>query len=93
MEALFELISKSSSEFGLVPTIINLSLTVGVMYFVKASTKQTQISSEYMSKVIEDNKNMSEKQLEILNTLVGKITTMVEFTQTLVGHILEKDGD
>jgi hypothetical protein len=46
-----------------------------------------------MSKVIEDNKNMSEKQLEILNTLVGKITTMVEFTQTLVGHILEKDGD
>lgn len=93
MDGMFELISKSASEFGLVQTIVYLALTLGVMYFLNNFTKQSKMSSEYLAEVIKDNRDMSEKQLEILNVLVGKITTMVEFTQALVGHVLEKDGE
>jgi hypothetical protein len=93
MGDLFGLISESANKFGLVHTIIYLVLTLGVMYFLNNFTKQSKMSSEYLAEVIKDNRDMSEKQLEILNVLVGKITTMVEFTQALVGHVLEKDGD
>lgn len=93
MSDIFNLISESFDKFGFIPTMYISVITIGLMYFLNKFTKQSGVQAEQMARVIKENRDMSEAQLATLNTLVGKITTMVDFTQRLVGHILEKEGD
>lgn len=93
MEGIFQLLSESFEKFGFIPTMFISILTIGLMYSLNKFTKQSSLQAEQMARVIKENRDMSEAQLATLNTLVGKITTMVDFTQRLVGHVLEKEGD
>jgi hypothetical protein len=90
MGEMFTLISQSFATNGFAPTVISTVLALGVMYALDKQTKVSKTSSDYLAQVIKDNRDMSERQLATLNTLVGKITTMVDFTQALVGHVLDK---
>lgn len=93
MSDIFKLLTEALREFGMVQTLIMLAISLIVFYSLNKFSQNSKVQTEKLVEVIKENRNMSEIQLATLNTLVGKITTMVEFTQVLVGHILEKDGD